>query len=541
MGIALTTTFLSMGGPAHTQEKKASSEQRAVVEAARQVTGYLLPARAFVGPAVAVHPQDERIVAIAAGEAYGSKCGLEVSFDNALSWTSATSPQPDAFEQCVYSQLGPVTDLAFTPDGTTLYYAFAARKFPDWRMKVFLGRSRDLGKTWQTVMVTPSDPDLAEGDVGSYALPSVVVDSNRSGRVYVTWQRNYNLWYHDERALPEDTSWEEAPYVIRPYLAVSNDGGRTFSDPVDLSAGMGAPSGIAGVKFGFTAPQAVVGDDGTIFAFFGEYSASPEGQGDEYQHPDVHLWLTTSEDGGATFTAPEPVATRPSSPGLGWLSDPRPAMDPRSGDLYVVFEDMPKDQPQGVMFLRSSDRGATWSEPVRVNEFAPPWGTGWNAFLPWMDVAEHGRIDVAWYDYRNDPTGVEEYPSDGGLQDVYYTYSTDGGRTWARNVRVTDRMMDRRFGVWEGPGNFQVRGPMGLASTTNGVLVAWGDSRNAVGETQAEDIYATRVRFGDVMSPTAPERSPTAWALVGGGIGLALAGLALLVATKAHTTATASP
>ena len=73
------------------------------------------------------------------------------------------------------------------------------------------------------------------------------------------------------------------------------------------------------------------------------------------------------------------------------------------------------------MFIRSTDRGQNWSNPVRVNDDAT---TGWQWFGT-LSVAPNGRIDVIWADTRNDPGGFES--------ELYYSYSRDAGDTWSAN------------------------------------------------------------------------------------------------------------
>lgn len=84
-------------------------------------------------------------------------------------------------------------------------------------------------------------------------------------------------------------------------------------------------------------------------------------------------------------------------------------------------------------FLRSSgDGGRSWSDRTVVNDD----GSGANQFEPGLGVAPNGRVDIAWYDFRNSPDGGQ---SDEGLSDVYYSSLEDEGRTFGPNLRVTDR------------------------------------------------------------------------------------------------------
>ena len=78
------------------------------------------------------------------------------------------------------------------------------------------------------------------------------------------------------------------------------------------------------------------------------------------------------------------------------------------------------------MFVRSTDGGATWTAPVRVNDDGD--SAAWQWFGT-MSVAPNGRIDVIWNDTRNDPQGYRSQ--------LYYAYSQDAGVTWSKNTALT--------------------------------------------------------------------------------------------------------
>jgi hypothetical protein len=157
-------------------------------------------------------------------------------------------------------------------------------------------------------------------------------------------------------------------------------------------------------------------------------------------------------------------------------------------------------------------------------------------------VAPNGRIDAAWYDWRDDVTFVPGPEAENALQHVYYTSSEDGGRTWSPNVRITDRAIDRRLSdVWQNG----VHGPVGLASTDAGAYIAWDDYRNPVGESKAQDVYFTRLHTdGAMLAGTTGEATSTGvklqWGLLGLAVGLAVCGLDLLVARRG-TSGSGSP
>ena len=56
------------------------------------------------------------------------------------------------------------------------------------------------------------------------------------------------------------------------------------------------------------------------------------------------------------------------------------------------------------------------------------------------------------------------------------TTSSDNGVTWSANLRVTDKPIDRRIGVWST--NFDINSPPGLAQAKEYTMLAWDDTRN---------------------------------------------------------------
>jgi hypothetical protein len=151
----------------------------------------------------------------------------------------------------------------------------------------------------------------------------------------------------------------------------------------------------------------------------------------------------------------------------------------------------------------------------------------YNQIYPTVGVAPDGRIDVAWYDWRNDPTYTTTADA-GQFQDIYYRYSKDGGRSWAESLKVNDRAINRQYGVFS---TQDVNGPVGLASLNEVVYVAWDDTRNGTADTEASDIYFTRIRFGrpeEVVSGGRGDGFSGLWLLPGIAVGVAAAGLLLL-------------
>jgi hypothetical protein len=82
-----------------------------------------------------------------------------------------------------------------------------------------------------------------------------------------------------------------------------------------------------------------------------------------------------------------------------------------------------------VYLVKSTDDGRTFSAPRRVND-GP---TGPECRFPTVAVDSRGTVHVAWLDKRH------ETPERPGFSRVYVARSTDGGRTFQRNVDATGK------------------------------------------------------------------------------------------------------
>jgi flagellar hook capping protein FlgD/BNR/Asp-box repeat protein len=116
-----------------------------------------------------------------------------------------------------------------------------------------------------------------------------------------------------------------------------------------------------------------------------------------------------------------------------------------------------------VVLVRSTDGGQTWSPKVRVND-SP---AGVDDCLPRLVVDGTGRVHVAWYDRRDDP-------GCGSIAKVYWTHSENGGSSFAPSVALSSVGTNwvSFGGLIENIGDY-----LGLATTGDGIYVAWVDGR----------------------------------------------------------------
>ncbi|MEX0658696.1 MAG: sialidase family protein [Egibacteraceae bacterium] len=419
--------------------------------------------RMHEGPSVLLDADDPDTAYLADVDLANGTCEFAVSTDGGDTWEERPAPELEPFTDCGYGAANPKnirTQLDQGPDGT-LFSVFHAQD-PDagGSRSVLLGRSSDQGQSWDTSLVY-SPGDAREGeDIEVNFVPHVAVDPDDPERVVVVWRRSFQA-----------AGEEDAP-PSRPFLAWSDDGGETFGEPFMM----------LDEDLGFEAPKLRI-VDGRLFAF---YRLRPEGDG-----VDNEVVAAVSDDDGETWE-PTTIAS------AGDVSEPVVAHDPQAGVFHLVWHDNSNEELDA--FYASSSDGLTWSEPVRLNDDAE--GNRIGQFYPVVAVAPDGRVDAAWYDYRDDPYPAPTPPEDGELnlfnnmgqhQSVYATSSMDGGQTWLPNLQVSDVRIDRTFGPWDL--NFFTQVPPAIASGPDGALVAWSDTRLGDATTGTQDIAAARLTF----------------------------------------------
>lgn len=166
---------------------------------------------------------------------------------------------------------------------------------------------------------------------------------------------------------------------------------------------------------------------------------------------------------------------------------------PTNNYVYVLASVEPGGRSTtDVMFSRSTDDGVTFSAPMRINDDPNP-QSDWH-WLGTLSVAPNGRIDVVWYDTRNGGNHINSQ--------VFYSWSTDGGATWAPNIAVSNT-----FNPQAGfPQNQKIGDYITIVSDNTGGNVAYTATFNvnpqAVGGHE-QDVYYVRVfPGGQVPTPT---------------------------------------
>ncbi len=204
------------------------------------------------------------------------------------------------------------------------------------------------------------------------------------------------------------------------YFSYSNDAGANFSQAHRINSWAHDMGNM---------PTLDVGKDGTIYVVWMDYNVQTGGQG--------IIFLDKSTDGGVTWGPDIPVDTIILPPlhlngNTGIRAKGAPVIRVLPSDpnhLCLVFAEDPDGAgpDEADIFMRISyDGGMTWlmSDKFRVNDD----NTTNDQILPWISIKKNDIIDIVWYDKRNDYQDV--------TFDVFYTYSLDGGITFAPNMRV---------------------------------------------------------------------------------------------------------
>jgi hypothetical protein len=463
------------------------------------------PTRTYSAPFILVDPSNQLNVVASAVEMRTRLCVLFRSRDGGQTWTVLPNlPAPPSYPFC-FNNSGSVTESSMAwGRNDALYIAMAGWQPSDGgdasgNLSVLVSRSTDLGDTWTKTVARDNRGKTGTNIETDRPVSGIAVDSKTGTQdtVYVTYRHN------------------QPGQITRALVQVSKDAGRTFSDPVDVAAPfINGPGNIADLTAAQDVPKNVTGfnpeikvdNKGNAYVLWEQRTSNVT------PAPNFAYYLSRSSDHGATWTT---TLAYPSTPNLAGGQFAWSPMGGPQGTLDAVWHAKP-DQTQGdtdIYFRQSTDGGTTWSNPVKLNDDNPANLT--THLLPGINVAPNGRIDVAWWDFRNDPGTFSN--------DVYYTSSTDNGATWSKNVRITDRSINRKIGPW---GNgFDMRQPVGIGSTNSYALFGWDDTRNGDPVGQAQDIYSSVYQY----QPLKGSRPSGVKYVLAGFIGVAVVGLGLLL------------
>lgn len=350
-----------------------------------------------------------------------------------------------------------------------------------------INKSTDGGQTWgpSVFPAIGAAPNFGTKQNSTQDKEFIAVDNSRGpcdGNVYVSWTSFGGI------AFPAPDS-PNPPIVF----SRSTNGGASFSVPIRISTFAHSNQGS----------EPAVGPNGEVYVAWFRISGPPPAPGQPPLGPAI--MVAKSTNCGVTFgTAVE--VTRLTPIGFGGApvnartranfrtnSFPRLDVNPRNGHVYIVYNANPEG-PDGadIFFTRSTDGGATWSAPTRVNKDS----SDNDQLFPDIAVNVDGAIEVAWYDQRLDPENFR--------MDVYHSRSTDGGLSFGPNQRVTLTSALPAVGYDPVVNSNYMSDYLDLKANTTATgpgsdfLLSWGDWRRVIvtngGVRSDQDVFFTVLR-----------------------------------------------
>lgn len=434
----------------------------------------LVESPAHNSPVLALDPTNSAfVVAALRRDAPDFSCHLNISGDGGRSWVPAGPvPQlPDGAEKCYAPQ------VAFGRDGTLYYLFVGLHTAGNTPMGVFLTTSSDRAHSFS----------VPRRVVGPHAFGSrLLMDRSvgEKGRLHLVWIQS--------NAAPAGPGFPPGPNPI--VASYSDDGGEIFSPPTMVSD----PE-----RQRPTAPSIALGEDRSLHVLY--YDLNDDAR--DYQGLEGPTWVgewtllvASSLDGGQSFgpsQVVEPAVVPPERVMLVLTMPPASLAVDEQGRLLVAWHDA-RNGDWDIFVRRSGPGGRGWSEPQRINDDES--ANGRHQYLPQLEVAPEGRVDLVYYDRRNDPGNL--------MNDVSFTWSVDGGDTFAPTVQLNRDSFDSRGGARypheAAEGLVESGSGLGLVSDDTHAIAAWPDTRNAFGGVTEmiartdQDIFATEVRFSEI-------------------------------------------
>ena len=327
------------------------------------------------------------------------------SSDGGKTWTGTDIPLPAAIGANGI-RFGSDPTLAFDSQGN-LFYGSIVVFFGSGNgvngSEMSVAKSTDGGKTFPTSTFF----DFSGGSDHFNDKPMITADANPNSpfrdRVYIAW---------------DAASGGSTGGGVR--VARSTDHGATFTS-VRADDPKGPGRAIGACPF--------VGTNSELYLAWNDYAANT-------------IAFNRSFDGGVTWDRQSIVAFKqipfdiavPAEFNRAALVYPACDTDrskgAHRGRLVCSWMDLAGNGTTDIFTAFSDDKGATWSLPQPATDQLP---FAVDRFNQWLSIdPTNGVVNVSFYDTRNDTTGARY------MTDIYLARSSDGGASYATNVRASD-------------------------------------------------------------------------------------------------------
>lgn len=425
-------------------------------------------------PVVVADPTNARFVVLANRlDAPDFGCALQISGDGGRGWAPANPVPvvPPGAEKCY------APEVAFDRQGILYYLFVGLAGTGNEPVGAFLTTSSDRARTF-------SPPRQVLGPANFAVRMAIDPTMGVHGRIQM-------VWLH-ATSPPTVGGFGPPPNPI--LGAHSDDGGKTFSEPVAVSE----PT-----RGRVVAPALVLGPDHVVYVAYYDLGRDAV----DYQGLEGPTWdgtwsvvLSRSGDAGAHFDDVGPVdaGVVPNERVMLIYTMPPPSAVVLSRSrLCVAWTDARYGDADAVLRC-SGDAGRSWEPVRRLNTDRE--GNGHSQYLPRLG-SSGDRLDAVFYDRAGDPQNR--------LTSVDYTFSPDGGRQFSAvqsvNREAFDPTIGPRYSGVAATGKVEFGSRLGLLSRPGLALIAWADTRNSQPTNTDQDIFATFLlvdRRGGGTAPT---------------------------------------
>jgi hypothetical protein len=306
-----------------------------------------------------------------------------------------------------------------------------------------------------------------------------------------------SMWVDNNPASPHYgrmyISWNDFA-VGGTLLVTTSDDGRTWRAPVTL-----APPFTRNVQLTGSADAA-----GTVYL-----AAMDEGGGGFNTRQNI---VFRSRDGGVTWSAtptgprfpaagdrlcdnPYFAAIQPIWRHMGWG---QPAAGPGGVVAYNYAAHGAGADPGDVFLVRSTDGGATFGAPLRLNTDS----SGRAQWMPSLVATASGAMLATWYDRRNTTDGLN--------YERFGRVSTDNGATWGPDMAISDVLIPQPQqpdffiqACYAGDYNY-------ITAEGDTGYDAWTDGRVAIQGVAQQDVFLDEVAL-PVLPTTKQECMSGGW------------------------------
>ena len=363
--------------------------------------------------------------------------------------------------------------------GAVIYYGSLADPVNEFAgEQVTVSRSYDDGRTWANPVYATNTDNKSNFDDHDWVAVDTSPSSPHFGRVYAFWAVFCNPCSGNGN--------------VKLYLAHSDDEGRTWSSAVQVSAvannsaqGFRETGQMTVSRAGTVEAFWTENADSKKLPSLQVVAVSTDG-GQTFSAPVTIAQVTDYPLTGTPFDV---VDLFNRVPGMSARVDcfPHPAADPSSARVYVVWCDF--SNGHGTVQGAVSSDGVHWTSLGTIASLA-----GRNAFFPQVAVSPAGTVSVTFdaltQPPQDDPwqTGVQTY-------DNYYVESPAGGASFTAPLRVSTASSNPDGSSYNNLQEQFIGDYVGIVDGPRQAYVVWTDSRNAA-TCPAVDTFRAQVYAG---------------------------------------------